>query len=162
MVEFVDLVALRPIRRKNGTKAVLMADGTLLELVMPLIECTSGGKFAVEFHLAYLWRMAFVSALLKAGYHVPAAKNHVLEVTRTPGERPCLSKIRLWAEAVDARKLLPFKDPTPPKPRTETLSAKAWRRRLVRHLKFQRWQLAVAAAEKLLTLTPRNARTWSA
>jgi len=33
MVEFVDLVALRPIRRKNGTKAVRMADGTLLEIV---------------------------------------------------------------------------------------------------------------------------------
>lgn len=52
MVEFVDLVALRPIRRKDGTKAVRMADGTLLEIVPIKFVCgdLGNGKGVGEGH----------------------------------------------------------------------------------------------------------------
>src|ERR1700682_6599281 len=87
MIEFVDLVALRPIHRKNGTKAVRMADGTLLELVMSRVVVHDGkGGIKGEIHHAYLWRIAFVRALLTAGYRVLSAENHVLEITKLPAD----------------------------------------------------------------------------
>jgi hypothetical protein len=105
MVEFVDLVALRPIRRKDGTKAVRMADGTLLEIVP--VEFVLGylgdGKWRCHGHPSYLWRMGFVIALLNAGYKVISAENHVLAVTKLPADVTPLSKRRLLAEAINAR-----------------------------------------------------------
>ena len=111
-VEFVDLVALRPIRRKDGTKAVRMADGTLLEVTMPrtIVYGTEKG----ELHPAYLWRIAFVIALLDAGYKVLSAKEHVLEITKLPTDVSPLTERRLIKEAIDARSTLPFKNPKGP------------------------------------------------
>src|SRR5512141_1192923 len=105
MVEFVDLVALRPIRRKGGTKAVRMADGTLLEIVSIKFLCGErpDGTWMGEAHPAYLWRMGFVVALLHAGYKVLSAENHVLEVTKLPADLTPLSKRRLLSEALNAR-----------------------------------------------------------
>ncbi len=108
MVELVDLVALRPIRRKDGTKAVRMADGTLLEVVPVKFLCGQrpDGTWMGEGHPMYLWRMGFVVALLYAGYAVTAAENHVLTVTKVadlPAGTTTLSKQRLLAEAINAR-----------------------------------------------------------
>jgi hypothetical protein len=104
MVEFVDLVALRPIRRKDGTKAVRMADGTLLEIVPVKFVCDDlGNGKSGEGHPHYLWRMGFVIALLNAGYKVISAENHVLAVMKLPTDVPPLSKRRLLAEAINAR-----------------------------------------------------------
>jgi hypothetical protein len=108
MVELVDLVALSPVRRKDGTKAVRMADGTLLEIVPVKFVCgmRPDGTWMGEGHPSYLWRMGLVIALLNAGYAVISAENHVLAVTRAadvpPGVVP-LSKGRLLAEAINAR-----------------------------------------------------------
>ena len=105
MVEFVDLVALRPIRRKDGTKAVRMADGTLLEIVPVKFLCGQkpDGTWMGEGHPSYLWRMGFVIALLNAGYKVISAENHVLAVTKLPTDVAPLSKRRLLTEAFNAR-----------------------------------------------------------
>ncbi|MFI5119084.1 MAG: hypothetical protein ACHQM4_01645 [Thermoanaerobaculia bacterium] len=105
MVEFVDLVALRPIRRKDGTKAVRLADGTLLEIVPIKFVCgyVGNGKWSGEVHPSYLWRMGFVVALLNAGYKVISAENHVLAVTKLPADVAPLTKRRLLSEALNAR-----------------------------------------------------------
>ena len=104
-VEFVDLVALRPIRRKDGTKAVRMADGTLLEIPSVKFLCgyLGDGKWSGEGHPHYLWRMGFVYALLEAGYKVISAENHVLAVTKLPTDVPPLTERQLLAEAINAR-----------------------------------------------------------
>ena len=115
-IEFVDLVALRPIRRKDGTKAVRMPDGTLLEVPPVRFWVDLGdGKYCADGHHAYLWRLGFVIALLDAGYKVISAENHVLAVTRLPVEGVPLTEGRLLSEAINARSLLPFNDPTPPR-----------------------------------------------
>ena len=105
MVEFVDLIALRPIRRKDGTKAVRMGDGTLLEIVPVKFVCGQrpDGTWEGEGHPSYLWRMGFVIALLNAGYKVISAENHVLAVTKDPTDVTPLSKRRLITEALNAR-----------------------------------------------------------
>jgi tetratricopeptide (TPR) repeat protein len=104
-VDYIDLVALRPIRRKNGTKAVLMPDGTLLEIVPVKFLCGQrpDGSWMGEGHPSYLWRMGFVLALLKAGYKVISAENHVLGVTTLPTDATPLTERRLISEALNAR-----------------------------------------------------------
>ena len=108
VTELVDLVALRPIRRKDGTKAVRMPDGALLEIVPVKLLCNQrpDGTRAGEAHPSYLWRMGFVLALLNAGYAVTSAENHILAVTKAanlPAGTTPLSERRLLAEALNAR-----------------------------------------------------------
>jgi hypothetical protein len=108
VVELVDLVALRPIRRRDGTKAVRMADGAFLEVVPVKLVCGErpDGTWMGEGHPSYRWRMGFVIALLRAGYKVISAENHVLAVTNAaelPGGVVPLSERRLLSEALNAR-----------------------------------------------------------
>jgi hypothetical protein len=99
----VDLLALRPIRRRDGTKCARMADGTVLELRNPRIEMCLLERPRATLHPRYLWRLAFVFALLRDGYRVIAAENHVLTVTRDPADAEPLPDNRLLAEAINAR-----------------------------------------------------------
>jgi hypothetical protein len=85
-----------------------MADGTLLEVVPVKFLCglRPDGTWMGQGHPMYLWRMGFVAALLRAGYAVTSAENHVLTVTKAadlpPGATP-LTEQRLLAEAINAR-----------------------------------------------------------
>jgi hypothetical protein len=105
MVQFIDLVSLRPIRRKDGSKAVLLADGALLPV--RTVQCLGGylgdGKWMGEALPMYLWRIGFVLALVRAGYKVLSAEHHVIAVTKLPTDVTPLSERRLVSEALNAK-----------------------------------------------------------